>query len=114
MELETAEGIVNKNVVKSDIIQAFQSDEGRGEFIILSRSSQVYIQASGEGFGPYRLEYRDGDDDHHFQCSRELSKPEVESAFMKYFEGDELWKTTLEWKPLEMGQQGGKPWWKFW
>jgi hypothetical protein len=114
MKLETAERIYKDNVTKSDIIQAFQDDEGRGEFIILSQSDQVYIQAGGKDYGPYSLEYRDGDDYHHFQCSRELSKPEVESVFIKYFEGDESWKATLEWKPLEMEQQGDKPWWKFW
>ena len=114
MELQTADGIANNNVVKSDIIQAFQNDKYRGEFIILSQSEQVYIQASGEGDGPYYLEYRNGDDDHHFQCSRDLQKLEVQSAFIQYFEGDGAWKTTLEWNPLEMRQRGDKPWWKFW
>ena len=114
MRLETEGGVRKKEVLESDIVQAFQNDEKRGEFIILSQDDEVYIQAAGEGFGPYCLEYRDGDADHHFQCSRELSRAEVQSAFIGYFEGDESWKTTLEWTPLEMSPREDKPWWKFW
>ncbi|MHC4313813.1 MAG: hypothetical protein ACYSW3_15255, partial [Planctomycetota bacterium] len=86
----------------SDIIKAFQDDKSRGEFIILSQSKQVYIQAAGEGYGPYTLEFRDGDEDHHFQCTREMLKPEIQAAFIEYLKGDRSWMTNLEWKPLDM------------
>ncbi|MHC4656723.1 MAG: hypothetical protein ACYS91_17155 [Planctomycetota bacterium] len=102
MKLQTEKGIYSRNVDESDIIKAFQDDKRRGEFIILSQSKEVYIQAAGVGFGPYSLEYRDGDEDHHFQCTKELSKPDVQSVFIKYLEGDESFMTTLEWKPLDM------------
>lgn len=114
MNLQTAGRINKKNITTSDITQAFQDDKARGEFIILSHSDQVYIQAAGNDYGPYTLEYRDGDEYHHFQCSQELSKPQVRSAFLKYFERDDSWKTDLQWKPLQMPQQKQKPWWKFW
>ncbi|MHC4744705.1 MAG: hypothetical protein ACYS8Z_22550 [Planctomycetota bacterium] len=114
MKLKTAGRIRNNNVTRSDIIQAFEDDKGRGEFIILSQSTQVYIQAAGEDYGPYILEYRDGGAHYHFQCSEELPKPQIQEAFIKYLEGDQSWKTSLEWKPLEMVEQESKPWWKFW
>ncbi|MHC4088323.1 MAG: hypothetical protein ACYSWZ_21155, partial [Planctomycetota bacterium] len=98
----------------SDIIKAFQDDKSRGEFIILSQSKQVYIQAAGEGYGPYSLEYRDGDEYHHFQCSQELPKPQVQAAFIEYLKGGRSWLTDLEWKRLDMSQSPEKPWWKFW
>lgn len=109
MKLEAAERISSDNVTEEQLNNAFQDDSARGEFIILSQSEQVYIQASGEYNGPYVMEYREGDGDHHFQCTQDLSKEDVRSAFMKYLRGDTSWKTGFEWKPLE-----NKPWWKFW
>ena len=114
MKLETAEKIHKDNATRSDIVQAFEDDKGRGEFIILSQSEQVFIQAAGEDHGPYTLEYREGDDDRHFRCSQEPAKPQVEEAFIKYLEGDESWKTSREWKTLKQVEQEAKPWWKFW
>lgn len=114
MELKTQGGMYSGIANESDIIKAFQDDKKRGEFIILSKSEQVYIQAAGEGFGPYILEYRDGDEDNHFQCKRELPKPEVQAAFIEYLKGGHSWKSNLEWKRLYMSQSDEKPWWKFW
>lgn len=114
MKLETEAGLKKPQVLRAHIIAAFQDDERRGEFLILSRAEEVYIQAAGEGFGPYTLEYRDGDADHHFQCTRDLSKAEVQSAFLDYFDGGQYWQTDLEWKPLQFEQRENKPWWKFW
>ncbi len=114
MELETQGGMYSGIAKESDIIAAFVDDKKRGEFVILSKSEQVYIQAAGEGFGPYTLEYRDGDEDHHFQCTKELSKPDVQSAFIGYLKGDRSWKSNLQWKPLDTSENSEKPWWKFW
>ena len=109
MKLETAERISSYNVTEEELINAFNDDEGRGEFIILSEREQVYIQASGEGDDPYIIEYREGDADHHFQCVEEISKEQVKSMFLKYLNGDDSWKSDCRWDKLE-----NKPWWKFW
>ena len=114
MELKTASRISSKNVTEEELIDAFEDDVGRGEFIILSQSGEVYIQAAGEGDDPYVMEYREGDSDHHFQCTRKLSKANVQSAFMKYLRGDDSWKTDFEWKQFESEPSENKPWWVFW
>jgi len=109
MKLECAQSISSANATEAEIRGAFADDRGRGEFIILSETDQVYLQASGEGDGPYALEYRDGSDERHFRCARDVEKPELETAFLKYLKGDPTWKTDFQWERLEM-----KPWWKFW
>lgn len=109
MKLETAARIGSKNVTEEELANAFQDDQGRGEFMILSQTEQVYIQASGELEGPYVIEYREGDADRHFHCVHEVLKQQVQELFMKYLKGDSSWKTDVEWKHLE-----NKPWWKFW
>lgn len=109
MELETAQGLAHERVTEAELLQAFADDARRGEFIILSQSEQVYIQASGEGEGPYLMEYRDGSAERHYQCRQDLSKADVQAAFVSCFRGDGAWKVDWQWEPL-----AGKPWWKFW
>jgi hypothetical protein len=70
MKLECAATLSPPNATEADIRNAFTDDQGRGEFIILSESDDVFIQASGEDEGPYTLECREGDADRHFQCGR--------------------------------------------
>ncbi len=110
MKLECAGSLASPNAAEADIRRAFEDDSGRGEFVILSESDQVFIQALGEGEGPYMVEYRDGGDDKHYQSAREVSKAEVEAAFCKYLNRDPSWLTDFQWKKLEFK----KRWWKFW
>ena len=119
MKLETGARISSRDVTEEELVNAFEDDVGRGELIILSQAEEVFIQAAGEGDEPYLLEYREGDEDYHFQCARKVPKASVQSAFIKYLRGDESWKTDFEWKPLqevppEKGSSENKPWWKFW
>lgn len=109
MNLECAKSIASSNATEADILNAFADDAGRGEYIILSQSEQVYMQACGEGDGPYTLEYRQGSQDRHYQCPLDLTKSQVKTAFLKYLDGDTSWQHDHEWQQLEM-----KPWWKFW
>jgi len=96
-------------VTDSDIQAAFDDDPGRGEFIILSQSEMVYMQAGGEYEGPYTLEYQQGNLDEHYQCTEDLNKTQVQTAFIKYLNNDTTWQTDY---PLEILKQ--KPWWKLW
>jgi len=100
MRLECAESISSAATTEADIRNAFADDRGRGEFIILSESDEVFIQASGEDDGPYALEYREGSSDRHFRCTRDLTKAEVEDAFLKYLNRDAGWETDFPWEPL--------------
>jgi len=110
MKLETASGPSCDSVTEADLVSLFGRDWGADEFAILAQDGEVYIQAAGEGDGPYVLEYRDGGADSHFECARTLSKAEARSAFMKYFKGDGSWKSDLEWSRQDLGLD--KPWWK--
>jgi len=109
MKLETAERLSSKDVTEEELINAFQDDAARGEFIILSQSDQVFIQAAGEYDDPYLVEYRDGDDEHHFYAANDLPKERVQQLFIQYLAGNPSWHTDIEWIKQEK-----KPWWKFW
>jgi hypothetical protein len=109
MKLECGGSVGRADVSGEDIIRAFADDAGRGEFIILSQSDQVYIQAYGEGDDPFLVEYREGDAQHHFHSVEDHPKDVVQSLFLKYLDQDDSWKTDIEWE-----QEEQKPWWKFW
>jgi len=110
MKLETASGSPCDFVTEADLVSLFARDWGSDEFAILAQEGEVYIQAAGEGDGPYVLEYRNGGADSHFECAPTLTKAEVESAFMKYFRDDRSWMTDHEWSRQDFGSD--KPWWR--
>ena len=109
MRLETAGEFNIDNVTEAQLRQAFDDDAGRGEFIILSQDDQAYMQASGEGDGPYELEYREGDAEHHFQAGDEFRKEQILQAFVWYLTGDPRWHTQFLWEKLD-----ASPRWKLW
>lgn len=109
MKLEHELGTRSSDATEEDIRAIFADDAGRGSFVILSESDQVFMQAAGEGGGPFTLEYRDGDEKRHYHCLRTVGKSVAETAFLKYLQGDATWKTDFRWKPL-----GEKPWWMIW
>ncbi len=123
MELECEGTISAANATEADIRNAFADDAGRGEFLILSQAPDVYMQAAGEGDGPYALEYRQGNGDQHFHTTDEPTKAQVQSAFLKYLTNDPTWQQDFHWKKLELNawpkfpsfeNAPKKPWWKFW
>jgi len=112
MKLSGEGDITTFGATELDIIEAFADDERRGSFVILDQSDEAgtnefYIQSSGEGDGPYDLEYRMGSGDQHFRCINDVSKSQVQEAFVKYLKGDDSWQTDFEWEKLEPGKWNG-------
>jgi len=99
MKIETAGAIHVENATLDDLGAAFADDAGRGEFIILSRGEYEFIQAGGEGDGPYAIEYREGDA--QYEAAEELPKQKAALLFLQYYQGDPAFKTACTWKPLK-------------
>ncbi len=102
MKLETAGYGKLPEINEQQLRQMFDNDERRGEFVILSQEPEVYMQASGDGDGPYCLEYRDGDGDHHFSAAGELRKEDVLRAFLWYLTGDARWRSEFSWEKMSV------------
>ena len=113
MKLETAKSLGFAQVSEQQLREVFADDKGRGEFVILSQKPEVYIQAGGDDDGPYVLEYRDGDADHHFSAGDNFRKEDVLRAFLWYLTGDTRWRSEFSWQKLEQKLEQ-KPWWRFW
>ena len=100
MTLETEASGQISNVTEHQLRQIFEDAEGIGEFVILSQGPETYIQAAGDGDGPYCLEYRDGGADRHFEASGDFTKKDVQKAFLWYLAGDPRWQTGFSWKNM--------------
>jgi hypothetical protein len=109
MTLETAAGLLADPVTETQLREAFIDDTGRGDYLILSRGPQTYVQASGEGEGPYTLEYRDGDAAHHFEGGSAHCQEVIERVFLWYLAGDSRWQSEIDWQKLEPKSR-----WKLW
>lgn len=102
MKLETAGSRGFPDVSEQQLRKTFDDDDGRGEFIILSQNPDTYMQASGYADGPYCLEYRDGDGDHHFSAGGEFRKEDILRAFLWYLAGDARWRAEFTWEHLKI------------
>jgi hypothetical protein len=102
MTLDTGGSTKLTQITEAQLRQAFEDDEQRGEFIILGQTEEVYIQAAGEGEGPYSLEYRDGDSDHHFSAGENLHKRDVLHAFLWYLARDGRWRSEFAWEKMAL------------
>jgi hypothetical protein len=91
------------DVTPQTVEEVFTDDARRGEFVILEADENTFLQASGEGDGPYLLEYKNSGQ--QFQAVNELTKQEAKEAFLDYFRGGSDWRTKRQWKqvPIKKG-----------
>jgi hypothetical protein len=68
--------------------------------MILSADDATFLQAGGEGDGPYTLEYRRAGE--QFQAVIPLTKHQVERAFLDYLRGGSGWRTERQWRQLRL------------
>jgi hypothetical protein len=86
------------DVDEQTLEEVFADESLRGEFLILEANGDTFLQASGEGEGPYTLEYKEAGK--QFQVMGELTKQEVREAFLDYLHGGSAWRMEHEWKEL--------------
>jgi hypothetical protein len=105
MRLESA-GLSFDEASERDIDEVFDDDAGRGEFVILQAGEGRYIQAGGQGEGPYVLEYREAGSDAQYQATQPLGKAEVKAVFLDYLRHGSSWKTDRDWKAIDVRRSG--------
>lgn len=103
-KIECAESLSSSEATEADVHRAFDHDELRGEYIILTAPNGDFIQAAGEGDGPYALEHRTAATDEHICAVANCTREAVRQAFLAFLRGDESWRTSREWKPLAQGK----------
>lgn len=74
-------------VLVTDINEVFADHNLRGNLVVLAQSEEQYLQAAGEGDGPYLVEHRDA------QCGSHqlMSLADARQAFVDYLKGTTAW-----------------------
>lgn len=98
MTIETSRG--SEGEASPKLIRELMNDDiRRGEFIILSRSEEAYLQGCGDK-EPFHVEYREGGEAEHYYAKEKLTKTELEELMLRYLEEKLDWKSPYEWARL--------------
>jgi hypothetical protein len=89
-----------EDVTAETVEEVFADDSLRGEFIILEAEEDAFLQAGGEGDGPYTLDYREAGK--QFRAMGELTRQEVTQAFLDYLRGGSAWHSKHEWQAVAL------------
>ncbi|GIG70246.1 hypothetical protein [Phytomonospora endophytica] len=76
------------------------------QYVSLDRSEQYYVMAMPSEFvGEFwDLEFRDGSAERHYAAADGRPIDEVVEVFLSYLNGDNVWRTRVEWKRVEEEQ----------
>ncbi len=69
------------------------------EFVILE-NGDAFLQAAGEGDGPYQLEYRPRADGPQIAVDGGVDKETLRRVMLAYRRGDSGWKGSLSWSAI--------------
>lgn len=90
-------GAVTAEAIEGAIRSLADQEQEEG-FVILSLSTQTYVQVAGTPQDGYVLEYRDGTPDQHYSCENpNLTEDEVIGVFLHFFAQDDEWKQCVPW-----------------
>jgi hypothetical protein len=82
--------------------------DGYVEFVILASADGVFVQAAGDGDGPYALQRCDGDADAMRQAEGAVDRATVLHTLLAFRAGDPTWDAEQEWVALGGGRPEGK------
>ena len=102
MKINAAESS-SDNATPEEIRELVSDDAKRGEFMILEKGEDDFVQIAEDAEEGFVLEYREGE--RMFRCMRNVSRDEAEGAFLDYLDGLDSWKSRFSWEPLEFRPQ---------
>lgn len=97
------DAFVMQGVNEADLNAAIEAMvRGDIEFVILEDSvhGDGFLQAAGQGDGPYQLNYKAANDETLYEVTGGVSVDRVKSALGSYRNGDGRWHAAHHWSPL--------------
>lgn len=76
-----------EGVVERDLQEVFSDQALRGNLVVLATEDDQYLQAAGEGDGPYLVEHRDA----HCGTHQLLSLADTRQAFIDFLNRASAW-----------------------
>ncbi len=102
--LDTGDGYVVRDVSETQLLEAVDAMvRGDIEFVILESGGDkgdAFIQAAGQGDGPYEINYKPANDDTLQAVPGGVSGDAMRAALVSYRRGDGRWHGAHRWAPL--------------
>jgi hypothetical protein len=93
-------GVTVEGVTEAQLGEALAAlARGEIEYVILE-SGEEFVQAAGEGAGPYALQFNPAADDGLLEVPGGVSDAAMRSALMAYRRGEADWRRPFQWLPL--------------
>ena len=88
------------SVTPVELDQALEAlQQGHIEYVILQHG-EAFLQAAGEGVGPYQVEFRSGSDRPMQEIRGGVDVDRLGSIMRAYIEGGDLWRPGPEWSAM--------------
>jgi hypothetical protein len=90
------------NPTEADIRKAVVSLRGDAEpgFLILRKDEAHVLQVTCVAHDSFAIQSQEGDEQHQFQASKNLSADTTTKLLLAYRNGDADWKKFTDWKPM--------------
>jgi hypothetical protein len=94
------EGVAVEGVSETDLATALASlSRGEIEYVILE-SGDEFVQAAGEGAGPYALQFNPASGDGLSEVPGGVGDAAMRAALLAYRRGDPGWRRPFQWSPI--------------
>ena len=90
------------NPTEADICKAVASLRGDAEpgFLILRKDAAHVLQVTCVAHDSFAIQSQEGDEQHQYQASKNLSADTTTKLLLAYRNGDADWKKFTDWKPM--------------
>jgi hypothetical protein len=96
----TAAGSAIAEVTEAQLVDAIDAmARGDIEFVILE-DGEAFLQAAGDGDGPYQLEFRAGAEAEQLEVPGGVDRATVQARLTAFRRRDARWRDSLDWSPL--------------
>lgn len=101
MKIESAQRFHRDTVSRVDIDAVFSpdADQDRGEFVVLKDGSGGFVQAAGEGGGPFAVEWKSADG-HYYSAGRRMTREQARDTFHAFLQQAGDIRNFADWKPF--------------
>ena len=94
------EGVAVPAVTEAQLVEAVTAmTRGDIEYVILE-DGEAFLQAAGEGTGPYALQFSSGGDAAMTEVPGGVDEPTLRAVLEAYRRGDAGWRGTCRWSTL--------------
>jgi len=108
MRLETENSLFPEGFTEGDLLGVLDDDRARGGFLILTADDGRFLQAAGQGWSPYTIEFFPEKNAKLYQQATNVNKDQIRSAFIDFLHGGSAWQSSFDWRQVDETKRSGR------